>query len=64
METFIKMIDLFEGIKKDTPKIYKGKNKSAYNRLRKSTVELKKLIVLFRKEIVEQHKLNIENDVK
>lgn len=62
METFSTMVDIFEELKKDTTKIYRGKNKSAFNRIRKNIILLKRLMKDFRKEIILKHKENLGND--
>lgn len=54
METLLRIKELVEKISIDTYKVYKKGNKSASIRARKNALELRDLIVPFRKEILEE----------
>jgi hypothetical protein len=56
METLLKMKDLIERISVDTRKVFEKGNKSASIRARKNAQEIKKIISLYRKEILEEIK--------
>ncbi len=56
METLLKMKDLIERISVDTRKVFEKGNKSASIRARKNAQEVKKIISIYRKEILEEIK--------
>jgi predicted transcriptional regulator len=56
METLLKMKDLIERISVDTRKVFEKGNKSASIRARKNAQEIKKIISLYRKEILQEIK--------
>jgi hypothetical protein len=56
METLKIIKDLVEKMSVDTQKVYEKGNRSASIRARKNAQELKKIIALYRKEILEEIK--------
>ena len=56
METLLKMKDLIERISVDTRNVFEKGNKSASIRARKNAQEIKKIISLYRKEILQEIK--------
>ena len=56
METLLKMKDLIERISVDTRKVFEKGNKSESIRARKNAQEIKKIISLYRKEILQEIK--------
>lgn len=68
METLLRIKELVEKISIDTYKVYKKGNKSASIRARKNALELRDLIIPFRKEILEeitkQHPRKIKKEKK
>lgn len=56
METLLKMKDLVEKISVDTRKVFEKGNKSASIRARKNAQEVKKIISVYRKEILQEIK--------
>ena len=56
METLLKMKDLIERISVDTRKVFEKGNKSASIRARKNAQEIKKIISIYRKEILQEIK--------
>lgn len=56
METLKIIKDLVEKMSVDTQKVYEKGNRSASIRARKNAQELKKIIAVYRKEILEEIK--------
>ena len=56
METLKKIKDLVEKMSVDTPKVYEKSNRSASIRARKYAQEIKLLIAVYRKDILEEMK--------
>lgn len=56
METLIKIKDLVEKMSVDTTKVYQKGNRSASIRARKYAQEIKELIPLYRKELLQEIK--------
>jgi hypothetical protein len=56
METLKKIKDLVEKMSVDTQKVYEKGNRSASIRARKYAQEIKQLIALYRKDILEEIK--------
>ena len=56
METLKKIKDLVEKMSVDTQKVYYRGNRSAYIRARKYAQEIKILIAVYRKDILEEMK--------
>jgi hypothetical protein len=61
METLKKIKDLVEKMSVDTQKVFDKGNRSASIRARKHAQELKALIGVYRKEILEEIKRHDEN---
>ncbi len=61
METLKKIKDLVEKMSVDTQKVFDKGNRSASIRARKHAQELKALIGVYRKEILEEIKKHDEN---
>lgn len=62
METLKRIKDLVEKMSVDTQKVFDRGNRSASIRARKHAQELKALIGLYRKEILEEIKRHDQND--
>jgi hypothetical protein len=62
MDTLTKMKTLMEQISIDADKVYRKGNYSASVRARKNAQDFKKLVPLFRKEILEEIKKSKSND--
>lgn len=58
METLKRIKDLVEKMSVDTTKVYEKRNHSASIRARKYAQEIKALVGVYRKEILEQIKIN------
>jgi hypothetical protein len=56
METLVKIKDLVEKMSIDTSKVYEKGNRSASIRARKYAQDIKNLISLYRKEILDEIK--------
>jgi hypothetical protein len=56
METLLKIKELIEKMSVDTQKVYEKGNRSASIRARKYAQEIKQLIGVYRKEILEEMK--------
>lgn len=56
METLIKIKDLVEKMSVDTTKVYQKGNRSASIRARKYAQEIKELIPVYRKELLQEIK--------
>lgn len=55
-ETFEEIKELYEAMEVDAEKWFKNQNKAAGKRLRKNSMEVKKLLHLLRQEISEEIK--------
>jgi hypothetical protein len=62
MDTLNKIKVLVEKMSIDTQKVFEKGNRSASIRARKNAQELKMLIAIYRKEILEEIKKHDEND--
>jgi len=62
METLNKIKDLVEKMSVDTQKVYDKGNRSASIRARKHAQELKTLIGIYRKEVLEEIKRHDESN--
>jgi len=56
METLVKIKDLVEKMSVDTTKVYQKGNRSASIRARKYAQEIKELIPVYRKELLQEIK--------
>ena len=63
METLVKIKELVEKMSVDTQKVYEKGNRSASIRARKHAQEIKTLLGVFRKEVLEEIKKHEEKDV-
>lgn len=62
METLSKIKELIEKMSVDTQKVYEKGNRSASIRARKNAQEVKQLISIYRKEILEEIKKHAESN--
>ena len=63
METLNKIKELVEKMSVDTQKVYAKGNRSASIRARKNAQEIKSLIGIYRKEILEEIKKHEEKEI-
>jgi len=61
METLLKIKELVEKMSVDTQKVYDKGNRSASIRARKYAQEIKMLIAIYRKDILEEIKKHDDN---
>jgi hypothetical protein len=62
METLSKIKELIERMSVDTQKVFEKGNRSASIRARKNAQELKQLISVYRKEILEEIKKHVDSN--
>lgn len=60
METLSKIKDLIEKMSVDTQKVYTKGNRSASVRARKHAQEIKSLLSIYRKEILQEIRKNVD----